>query len=288
MALFSKPQYSTVTVKKKDIPKDLWTKCPKSGEIIYNRQLKDNLMVVPKSGYHFTLDGRSRIESLVDSGSFEEADGGIASLDPLAFNAASSSYPDKVRSAQEKTKENDTVIAGVGALDGIAASLAVMDFRFMGASMGSAAGEKIARAIERADERGIPLIIVAASGGARMQEGILSLMQMAKTCAALGRLNERGLPFISILTNPTMAGVMASFASLGDVIISEPEALIGFAGPRVIKETTQQDLPSDFQTAEFLRDRGLIDMIVHRTEMRDRVAHLLRALYRQPSGPKRR
>ena len=277
MALFSKPQYSTVRVKKKDIPKDLWTKCPKTGEIIYNRVLKENLMVVPSSGYHFPLDARTRIDSLFDEASFEEMDTGVHSLDPLEFNATAS-YPEKLKANQAKTKETDTVISGVGTIDGKPASIAVMDFRFMAASLGSAAGEKITRAIERGLERKCPVIIVCASGGARMQEGILSLMQMAKTSAALARLSGAGLPFISILTNPTMAGVMASFASLGDVIIAEPEALIGFAGPRVIKETTQQDLPTGFQTSEFLLDRGLIDIIVPRHEMRPRLARLLKAL----------
>jgi len=276
MALFSKPQYSTVTVKKKDIPKDLWTKCPKTGEIIYNRVLKENLMVVPSSGYHFPLDGRTRIASLVDEGSFEEMDMGVSSLDPLEFNATAS-YPDKIKANQAKTKETDTVISGMGTMDGMPVSIAVMDFRFMAASLGSAAGEKLTRAIERGLEKKCPVIIVCASGGARMQEGILSLMQMAKTSQALARLSEAGLPYIAILTNPTMAGVMASFASLGDVIIAEPEALIGFAGPRVIKETTQQDLPEGFQTSEFLLDRGLIDMIVPRGEMRGRLINLLKA-----------
>jgi acetyl-CoA carboxylase carboxyl transferase subunit beta len=276
MALFGKPQYSTVTVKKKDIPKDLWTKCPKTGEIIYNRVLKENLMVVPSSGYHFPLDGRTRIASLLDEGSFEEMDKGVSSLDPLEFNATAS-YPEKLKASQAKTKETDTVISGTGTMDGMPVSLAVMDFRFMAASLGSAAGEKLTRAIERGLEKKCPVVIVCASGGARMQEGILSLMQMAKTSAALARLSEAGLPYISILTNPTMAGVMASFASLGDVIIAEPEALIGFAGPRVIKETTQQDLPQGFQTSEFLLDRGLIDLIVPRGEMRGRLTRLLKA-----------
>ena len=276
MALFGKPQYSTVTVKKKDIPKDLWTKCPKTGEIIYNRVLKENLMVVPNSGYHFPLDGRSRILSMLDEGSFEEMDMGVSSLDPLEFNATAS-YPQKLKANQAKTKETDTVVSGMGTMDRMPVSIAVMDFRFMAASLGSAAGEKLTRAIERGLEKKCPVIIICASGGARMQEGILSLMQMAKTSQALARLQEAGLPYLSILTNPTMAGVMASFASLGDVIIAEPEALIGFAGPRVIKETTQQDLPAGFQTSEFLLDRGLIDMIIPRGEMRDRLISLLKA-----------
>ena len=278
MALFGKPQYSTVTVKKKDIPKDLWTKCPKTGEIIYNRVLKENLMVVPNSGYHFPLKARDRIASMLDEGTFEEMDIGVYSLDPLEFNATSS-YPEKLKHNQVKTKETDTVISGMGEMGGIPMSIAVMDFRFMAASLGSAAGEKITRAIERGVEKSCPVIIVSASGGARMQEGILSLMQLAKTSAALAKLSEAGLPYFSILTNPTMAGVMASYASLGDVIIAEPEALIGFAGPRVIKETTQQDLPEGFQTSEFLLERGLVDIIVPRLEIRDRMINLMKALY---------
>ena len=278
MALFGKPQYSTVTVKKKDIPKDLWTKCPKTGEIIYNRVLKENLMVVPNSGYHFPLKARDRIASMLDEGTFEEMDIGVYSLDPLGFNATSS-YPEKLMQNQAKTKETDTVISGMGEMGGIPMSIAVMDFRFMAASLGSAAGEKITRAIERGVEKSCPVIIVSASGGARMQEGILSLMQLAKTSAALAKLSKAGLPYFSILTNPTMAGVMASYASLGDVIIAEPEALIGFAGPRVIKETTQQDLPEGFQTSEFLLERGLVDLIVPRLEMRDRMINLMKALY---------
>jgi acetyl-CoA carboxylase carboxyl transferase subunit beta len=278
MALFGKPQYSTVTVKKKDIPKDLWTKCPKTGEIIYNRVLKENLMVVPNSGYHFPLKARDRIASMLDEDTFEEMDMGVHSLDPLEFNATSS-YPEKLKQNQSKTKETDTVISGMGEMGGMPVSIAVMDFRFMAASLGSAAGEKITRAIERGVEKSCPVIIVSASGGARMQEGILSLMQLAKTSAALARLSEAGLPYFSILTNPTMAGVMASYASLGDVIIAEPEALIGFAGPRVIKETTQQDLPSGFQSSEFLLERGLVDLIVPRLEIRDRMINLIKAFY---------
>ena len=278
MALFGKPQYSTVTVKKKDIPKDLWTKCPKTGEIIYNRVLKENLMVVPSSGYHFPLKARDRIASMLDEDTFEEMDMGVYSLDPLEFNATSS-YPEKLKQNQAKTKETDTVISGMGEMGGMRLSIAVMDFRFMAASLGSAAGEKITRAIERGVEKSCPVIIVSASGGARMQEGILSLMQLAKTSAALAKLGKAGLPYFSILTNPTMAGVMASYASLGDIIIAEPEALIGFAGPRVIKETTQQDLPKGFQTSEFLLERGLVDMIVSRLEMRDRMINIMKALY---------
>ena len=278
MAIFGKPQYSTVTVKKKDIPKDVWTKCPKTNEIIYNRVLKENLMVVPNSDYHFPLDARTRIASLLDEDSFMESDQQIQSLDPLNFTATAK-YKEKLKQNQKKTNETDTVICGRGTIQGQPVHIAVMDFRFMGASLGSAAGEKITRTIENGCKKKEPVIIVSASGGARMQEGILSLMQLAKTSAALAKLAQLKIPYISILTNPTMAGVMASFASLGDVILAEPEALIGFAGPRVIKETTQQDLPKGFQTSEFLLEHGLIDKIVHRHEMRETLARLLQALY---------
>lgn len=280
MTLFSKPKYSTVSVKKKDIPKGLWTKCPKSGEIVYNKELEQNLMVVPKSEYHFPLSAPKRVESLIDAGTFQEYDADLISVDPLNFTGVAS-YPEKIEHYTKKTGLRDAVICGLGEMQGVPVSLAVMDFRFLGASMGSVVGEKITRAIERAEERKIPLIIISASGGARMYEGILSLMQMAKTSAALARLAKAGLPYISVLTNPTMAGVMASFASLGDLIIAEPGALIGFAGRRVIKEATQQDLPDGFQTSEFLLEHGLIDQIVHRHDLRNRLALLLKAFYRK-------
>ena len=274
MALFSKPQYSTVTVKKKDFPKDLWTKCPITGEFVYNKELEQNFMVIPKSGYHFPLSAQSRISLLIDEGTFKECDTGIVSKDPLNFQEVS--YLEKIQQNQKKTSMEDAVIIGTGKMDGIPVSLAVMDFRFLGASMGSVVGEKITRCIERGVKEKMPVIIVSASGGARMYEGILSLMQMAKTSAALSRLSKARLPFISVLTNPTMAGVMASYASLGDLIIAEPGALIGFAGPRVVKETTQQDLPPGFQTSEFLLKHGLLDQIVNRLEMKSRLVGFLR------------
>ncbi|WP_309398024.1 acetyl-CoA carboxylase, carboxyltransferase subunit beta [Cerasicoccus maritimus] len=276
MAIFRRPQYSTVRVKKKDIPAGLWTKCPESGEIVYNKELEENWMVVPKSGYHFQLKARRRMELLIDDGTFVEHDESLASVDPLEF-VDNKPYPKRIEAAMAKTGENDALLSGTGELEGMPVSVAVMDFSFNGGSMGSVVGEKIARAIERATAGNMPVIIVCASGGARMQEGILSLMQMAKTSAALARHSEAGLPYVAVLTNPTMAGVMASFASLGDVIIAEPKALIGFAGPRVIKETTQQDLPAGFQTSEFLLEHGLIDQIVPRLEMKTRLATLLKA-----------
>lgn len=276
MAIFRRPQYSTVRVKKKDIPAGLWTKCPESGEIVYNKELEENWMVVPKSGYHFQLAARRRVDLLIDEGTFVEHDASLSSVDPLEF-VDNKPYADRIEAAQAKTGEKDAVVSGVGKMNGMPVSLAVMDFSFNGGSMGSVVGEKITRAIERATAGNMPVIVVCASGGARMQEGILSLMQMAKTSAALARHSEAGLPYVSVLTNPTMAGVMASFASLGDVIIAEPKALIGFAGPRVIKETTQQDLPAGFQTSEFLLNRGLIDQIVPRLEMKNRLSTLLNA-----------
>ena len=273
MAIFGKPKYSTVNVKKRDIPKGLWTKCPKSGEMVYNKELEKNLMVVPASEYHFPLSAPLRVQSLLDSGTFEEEDQSLTSRDPLNFTGVSS-YQSKLRENKVKSGLEDAVISGTGQMNGREVSLAVMDFRFLGASMGSVVGEKITRAIERGVERNAPVVVVSASGGARMYEGILSLMQMAKTSAALARLSEAKLPYFSVLTNPTMAGVMASFASLGDVILAEPGALIGFAGPRVIKETTQRELPEGFQTSEFLLSRGLVDQIVSRFELRDRLITL--------------
>ncbi len=278
MPIFHKPKYSTVQVKKKDIPQGLWQKCPQSGEIIYNKELEQNQFVVPKSGYHFPIKSKDRVRFLLDEGTWEEKDAELKPTDPLVFTD-SKAYKDRVAQYQEKTGLSDSVIDGIGKIHGIPVSMAIMDFKFGGGSLGSVAGEKITRAIERALEKKIPCIIISCSGGARMQEGILSLMQMAKTSAALAKLSEAKLPFISILTNPTTGGVTASYAALGDIIISEPGALIGFAGRRVIKEATNEELPEGFQTAEFLLERGLIDMIVDRREMRDKLRDLLSALY---------
>lgn len=276
--MFSKPQYSTAVVKKKDIPKGLYTKDPVSGEIVFNKELEDNLMVVPKSGYHFPIGARARIAALFDEGTFKEADADLRSADPLKF-VDSARYPDRIKKYEKESGLTEAVICGTGEIHEIPVSVAVMDFRFCGGAMGSAVGEKITRAIEVALKKKIPCLIFSASGGARMQEGIFSLMQMAKTSAALGRLAEAKLPYISILTHPTMGGVTASFATLGDVIIAEPGALVGFAGARVIKDTVKQTLPAGFQTAEFLQKHGLIDQIVARHDMRERLADLLGALY---------
>jgi acetyl-CoA carboxylase carboxyl transferase subunit beta len=257
------------------MPKDVWTKCPITNEMIYTKELIKNNMVSPR-GYHFPLCAPERIALLADDESFIEYDQTIKTFDCLEFKGAVS-YMDKLHNHQDKTGLDEAVIVGTAKVNGIAVSMAVMDFRFLGASMGSVVGERITRAIERGLSKKFPVIIVSASGGARMYEGILSLMQMAKTSAALARLAAAKIPFISVLTNPTMAGVMASFASLGDVIISEPGALIGFAGPRVIEETTRQKLPKGFQTAEFLLKHGLIDQIIDRNNLKDRIAFILRS-----------
>lgn len=275
---FDKPTYTVKKSKRKDIPKGLYTKDPVTGEILFNREIEDNQMVVPKSGHHFRIGARQRIAKLLDEGSWEEADAELRSSDPLHF-VDSSPYPERLKRYERDSGLAEAVVTGTGKIHGIPLSLAVMDFRYCGGAMGAAVGEKITRAIETALARKIPCVVFCSSGGARMQEGIYSLMQMAKTSAALGRLAAAGLPYISVLTDPTTGGVTASFATLGDVVLAEPGAMIGFAGARVIKDTTKQTLPAGFQTAEFLLKHGLVDQIVTRLEMRDRLASLLRTLY---------
>ncbi|MDW8349894.1 MAG: acetyl-CoA carboxylase, carboxyltransferase subunit beta [Verrucomicrobiae bacterium] len=265
--------------KKTDIPKGLWTKCPSCKEVLYTKELEDNQMVCKHCGHHFAISAPQRLRFLLDEGSWQEYDPDMTSVDILDFKGTKS-YTSRLREYKKKTGLKDAALYGTGKIEKIPIVLAIMDFNFLGGSMGSVVGEKITRAIELATEKRLPLIIISASGGARMYEGMFSLMQMAKTSAALARHAEKRLPYISILTNPTMAGVMASFASLGDLILAEPKAMIGFAGARVIKETTHQELPKGFQTAEFLLDRGLIDRIVHRHQMRAELAQLLRYLDR--------
>jgi acetyl-CoA carboxylase carboxyl transferase subunit beta len=259
---------------RKEIPDGLWTKCNSCGEIIYVRELEKSLWVCRKCSYHFRIRPEDYMAILLDEGSFQEYDAGLVSLDPLGFRD-SKKYPDRIADARRKTMKNDAVICGIASMDGRQVSFAVMDFSFIGGSMGSVVGEKVSRAIERAIDRLIPLVIVSCSGGARMQEGILSLLQMAKTSALLARLAQTKAPYVSILTNPTTAGVMASYASLGDVIIAEPGALLGFAGRRVIEQTIGQKLPDDFQTAEFFMNHGFLDKIVPRPELRSTVSSLL-------------
>lgn len=275
---FDKPTYTVRKARKKDIPRGLYTKDPVSGDIVFNKEVEDNQMVVPKSGHHFPIGARARIARLFDERTFVERDEGVKSSDPLKF-VDSQPYPERIKRYERESGLPEAVVTGTGKIHGIDVSVAVMDFRFCGGAMGAAAGEKITRAIELAIKRKTPCIIFSASGGARMQEGIYSLMQMAKTSAALGRLAQAGLPFISVLTHPTMGGVTASFATLGDVILAEPGALVGFAGARVIKDTTKQTLPPGFQTAEFLLKHGLVDQIVSRLELRDRLRDLLSALH---------
>jgi acetyl-CoA carboxylase carboxyl transferase subunit beta len=275
---FDKPTYTVRKTRKKDIPKGLYTKDPVTGDIVFNKEVEDNQMVAPKSGHHFPIGARARIAKLFDEGTFVETDAKVKSSDPLKF-VDSQAYPDRIKRYEKDSGLPEAVINGTGKIHGIEVSVAVMDFKFCGGAMGAAAGEKLTRAIETAAAKKIPCIIFSASGGARMQEGIYSLMQMAKTSAALGRLAQAKLPFISVLTHPTMGGVTASFATLGDVIIAEPGALIGFAGARVIKDTTKQTLPAGFQTAEFLLKHGLVDQIVSRLEMRERLRDLLLALH---------
>jgi acetyl-CoA carboxylase carboxyl transferase subunit beta len=279
MAVFTKPDFksSTVKSKKKEIPEGLWTKCEHCGEVLFNKELQDNQMVCRACGHHFYIGARERLGFLLDPDSFEEHDAALEPVDSLHFTGAAS-YVERIKTYQKKTGLKDAVISGLGKIEGQRVSIAVMDFSFLGASMGAVVGEKITRVIERATKHKLPVLIVCASGGARMYEGMFSLMQMAKTSGALARHADKGLPYIAILTNPTMAGVMASFATLGDLIIAEPKAMIGFAGARVIRGTTQADLPKGFQTAEFLLDHGLIDLIVARPQMRATLNRVLNYL----------
>ncbi len=274
MAIFKKPAMKAQSRKKRDIPHGLFQKCPGCGEVVHEIELVENLRVCPRCDYHFTVSAQERIDHLLDPKSFVEMDADLKSIDTLRFQGMAT-YKDRLKSYQASTGLLDAVISGYGMLHGYKVAIAVMDFGFLAATMGSVVGERITRTIEYGTTKQSAVIIVAASGGARMYEGMLSLMQMAKTSGALSRHAEQQLPYISVLTNPTTAGVMASFASLGDVIIAEPKSMIGFAGPRVIKETTHQDLPKGFQTAEFLEEHGLIDIIVHRKKMREQISQLL-------------
>ena len=260
--------------KKKEIPAGLWEKCKKCEEMIFAKSRQENLNVCPRCGCHYPLTAQQRIELLTDEGSFQEIDADMEAVDTLKFTGVAS-YTEKLASSKAKTGLKDAVVCGQASLNGIAYALGVMDFRFLGASMGAVVGEKITRLTEYATAHKLPLVIVTASGGARMYEGMISLMQMAKTSGALELHKEAGLPYIVIMTHPTTAGVTASFASLGDLIFSEPEALIGFAGPRVIKDTTQAKLPEGFQTAEFLLQKGLIDRIIERKNLRAELGNVL-------------
>jgi len=273
MAWFRKEKQKLVA-QKRELAADVWEKCDGCGEALYTRRLEENHRVCPECGHHFRISAPQYADVLFDDGLAEEFDADLRSADPLGF-VDSKPYLTRIAQAEQKVGSYDAVLTGAGRIEGRDVCAGIMDFGFIGGSMGSVVGEKIARMAERGVERSSPVLIVSASGGARMQEGIFSLMQLAKTSAALQRLAAAGLPYISILTHPTTGGVTASVAMLGDANLAEPEALIGFAGPRVIKETIRQDLPDGFQRSEFLRDHGMVDRIVPRGEMRDTVALLL-------------
>lgn len=275
MPLFGKPKYTVVKVRKREIPEGLWSKCTECGQPIYKKELESNLKVCPKCQFHFTMTAEERLASLVDEDTFKAYDEDLKTLDPLEFTGIKS-YKQKLAEDQKITSLKEAVISGEGEIFGKKAIVVVTDSRFIMGSMGSVVGEKVARAIEASIKQKLPLIIVSGSGGgARMYEGIYSLMQMAKTSAALGKHHQAGLLFISVLTNPTMGGVMASFAGLGDIIIAEPKALIGFAGPRVIEQTTRQKLPEGFQRSEFMLEHGLLDMIVQRKSLKETLHQLI-------------
>lgn len=273
MGIFSKPQLQRHD-RREDLPEGLWIKCPECDSLIHTLELQQNLQVCQTCQNHFLLGSRERIELVADPGTFEETSAGLVSANPLGF----AGYAEKTADLRAKTGLDDAVVTGRLSVGGSRAMIAVMDFKYFAGSMGSVVGEKITRAVETAIAERRGMIIVSASSGARMQEGMLSLMQMAKTCAALARLAEAKLPYISVLTHPTTGGVTASFATIGDINLAEPRCMIGFAGPRVVKETTHQNLPPGFQTAEFMLEHGLIDAIVPRHELRERLAKLLGCL----------
>ena len=273
-SFLKKPKLAGAKSRKRDIPEGLWSKCKKCGNMIYDKELDANLKVCLKCQYHFPIGARERINSLVETCSFEEIDASMESVDILQFTGVAS-YTAKLEQYTSETNLKDAVCTGIGRIGKYRVALGVMDFGFLGGSMGSVVGEKLTRLIESATDKGLPVIIISTSGGARMYEGMFSLLQMAKTCGALAYHARNKLPYISVLTHPTTAGVMASYACLGDLILAEPGAMIGFVGPRVIKDTTQAELPPGFQTAEFLLDHGLVDAIIPRKEMKPRLMEYL-------------
>jgi acetyl-CoA carboxylase carboxyl transferase subunit beta len=276
-SFLKKPKMAGAPSRKREIPEGLWTKCKTCGAMIYDKELDANLKVCPKCQHHFSIGARERIHAMVETCSFEESDASMESVDILKFTGVSS-YIAKLEQYKKLTSLKDAICTGIGRMGKYRVALGVMDFGFLAGSMGSVVGERLTRLIEAATDKGLPVIVVATSGGARMYEGMFSLMQMAKTCAALAYHSKAKLPYISVLTNPTMAGVMASFAAVGDLILAEPGAMIGFAGPRVIESTTQSELPPGFQTAEFLLEHGLVDAIVPRADMKARLCFYLEYL----------
>lgn len=276
------PSIKQVTERKSSVPEGLWTKCPKCESTLYRSEVKRNQEVCPKCDHHMRLGGRDRLISFLDEGSFSETSVNITPVDVLKFKDIKK-YKDRISQAQKATGEKDSFITGSGTINGLPVMVAAFEFKFMGGSMGSVVGEKFVRAVNEAIERQTPFICFSASGGARMQEALFSLMQMAKTSAALGRLRAQGLPFISVLTDPTMGGVSASFAMLGDLNVAEPKALIGFAGPRVIEQTVREKLPEGFQRSEFLLEHGALDRIIHRHELRNELADICKMLTNKPA-----
>src|ERR1051326_4248742 len=274
MAWFRKKKKPLEAVDKTAIPEGLWLKCDDCKEIVYRKEVEQNLSVCPKCGYHFRITVRERFEMLFDDGKYKEFAGDIRSCDPLDFRDTKR-YRDRLKVYEQRVGKDDAVVCAEGKLDGLPVVICAMEYNFMGGSMGSVVGEKITVAIERAVDKKEPLIIVSCSGGARMQEGILSLMQMAKISAALARLSDAGLPYISVLTDPTTGGVTASYAMLGDVNVAEPKAYIAFAGARVIEQTIRQTLPEGFQTSEFLLEKGFVDVITPRAEMKSAISKFL-------------
>jgi acetyl-CoA carboxylase carboxyl transferase subunit beta len=279
----SKAPIAPVESKKVQMPEGLWTKCKNCEEIIYSKEIERNLNVCPKCDYHFRISARERIDLVIDEGTFNETDPDMASVDFLKFKD-SKKYVDRIKAAVAKNGGGDAVVTGYGLMNRQEVVVAVFDFAFLGGSMGSVVGEKITRAIELGLEKKAPVMVFSSSGGARMQESILSLMQMAKSSAALAKLKKAGIPFVSVLTDPTTGGVTASFAMLGDLNVAEPKALIGFAGPRVIEQTIRQQLPEGFQRSEYLLDHGMVDMIVSRQEMKARLSQALRIFTQQASA----
>lgn len=277
MAWFKRKDDNIQTSEKKEMPEGVWVKVPSTGETIHRRELEENLFVDPLSGYHFRIGSKEYFEIIFDGGKFKEVANNIMPTDPLEFTDRKK-YTDRLAESQKKTGLSDAARVGVGKMNGIDLVVGCMDFGFIGGSMGSVVGERLGVAIDTAREKKVPLIIISQTGGARMMESVLSLMQMAKTSAKLAQLDEEGIPFISYLTNPTTGGVTASFAMLGDFNVAEPGALIAFAGPRVVRQTIGRDLPDGFQTAEYLLEHGFLDFIVDRTRMKEKLTQLLKLI----------
>jgi acetyl-CoA carboxylase carboxyl transferase subunit beta len=278
---FVRPRINSM-LGRRDMPENLWIKDPESGEMVFHKDLESNQFVIPSSGHHMKIAARERLRFFFDDGHYDVIDNPKVAQDPLKFRDEKK-YVDRIKEARSKTSLEDAIVNGTGTIEGLPIVATVQDFAFMGGSLGMAAGEAIVRAFQTATERKVPLVLFAASGGARMQEGILSLMQLPRTTVAVDRFKESGLPYIVVLTNPTTGGVTASYAMLGDIHIAEPGALVGFAGPRVIEQTIREKLPEGFQRAEYLMEHGMVDMVVSRLQLKATVARLLRMMLRQPA-----